>query len=216
MRIAGDLQTNELYNYNYKEISRDENINSLIEKVFQKNIQSITETLKILNYNNVEKAIDAINSAKRLDFYGAAASQIIALDAQQKFLRINKSCTAYEDAHLQITSSVTLTESDVAIGISYSGETSHVLSVIKNAKNASATTISISRYGKNPLAEMVDISLHVSSNESDIIRSAATASRIAQLNIVVMLYTGVAARNYDSTAVYLNKTRRNIAKRVSL
>lgn len=212
LRIAGDLQTNELYKYNYKEISPDEKINPLIEKVSQKNIQSITETLKILNYENVEKAINAINGAKRIDFYGAAASQIIALDAQQKFLRINKHCTAYEDSHLQITSSVTLTESDVAIGISYSGETKHVLSAIQNAKNVNATTISITRYGKNSLANTSDIALHVSSTESDTIRSAATASRIAQLNIIDILFTGVASKNYESTVQYLNKTRETLQK----
>lgn len=207
VRIAGDIQTNELFNYSYEEISSDEEVNSLIEKISQKNIYSVMETLKILNRSSVEKAIEKLDDAKRIDFYGAAASQIIAHDAQQKFLRINKYCTAYEDAHMQLTSSITLTEQDVAVGISYSGETSHVLSSIQNAKDKKATTIGITRYGKNTLGNLVDIHLCVSSTESDLIRSAATASRIAQLNIIDILFTGVASRNYDATIHYLNETR---------
>ncbi|GGP12036.1 MurR/RpiR family transcriptional regulator [Oceanobacillus neutriphilus] len=207
LRIAGDLQTSELNIYNGNEIISDENVNSLIEKVSQKNVESIRQTLKILEKNSVEEAIEALNNANRIDFYGAAASQVIAQDAQQKFLRINKYCTAYEDAHLQLTSSVTLRETDVAVGISYSGETKHVLSAIRNAKQNNAVTVAITRYGKNTLSELVDIHLCVSSVESDLVRSAATASRIAQLNIIDILFTGVASRNYDATIDYLNQTR---------
>lgn len=67
--------------------------------------------------------------------------------------------------------------------------------------------ITITRYGKNTLSEMADIPLYVSSVESELVRSAATASRMAQLNIIDILFTGVASRSYDSTLYYLNKTR---------
>lgn len=212
VRIAGDLQTKETYDYRYEEISPDDTTQQLVEKISQKNIYSINETIKLAEIKDLEDAIISLSNAKRIDFYGAAASQIIALDAQQKFLRINKHCTAYEDAHLQLTSSVTLSEDDVAIGISYSGETSHVISAIINAKQTGATTIGITRYGKNPLSELVDISLYISSSESDTIRSAATASRIAQLNMIDILFTGVASRNYNETVNYLNKTREALQK----
>lgn len=207
LRIAGDLQTSELNIYTGKEIASDENVHSLIEKVSQKNVESIRQTLKILDKSSVDRAIEVLNKANRIDFYGAAASQVIAQDAQQKFLRINKYCTAYEDAHLQLTSSVTLKETDVAVGISYSGETKHVLSAVKNAKQNNAVTIAITRYGKNTLSELADIHLCVSAVESELIRSAATASRIAQLNIIDILFTGVASKNYDATIHYLNETR---------
>lgn len=57
------------------------------------------------------------------------------------------------------------------------------------------------------MSEMADIPLYVSSVESELVRSAATASRMAQLNIIDILFTGVASRSYDSTLYYLNKTR---------
>lgn len=206
VRIAGDLQTGELLNYDFQEITSTKNIAALIDSVSQNNIHSIAETLKILNYQQVELAIDAIHRANRIDIYGAAASQIIAQDAQQKFLRINKPCHVYEDAHLQLTSSVNLSEDDVAIGISYSGETNHILSAIRNASKADATTIGITGYGDNPLSEMVDINLSISSSESNRIRSAAMGSRISQLNIIDILYTGVASKSMETSVHYLNKT----------
>ncbi|CEI81942.1 putative HTH-type transcriptional regulator YbbH [Oceanobacillus oncorhynchi] len=212
LRVAGNLQTSELSNYNNTEISSGEKVSSIMDIISQKNIQSIEQTLKILDLSSVERAIEALDKANRIDFYGAAASQVIAQDAQQKFLRINKYCTAFEDAHLQLTSSVTLTEKDVAVGISYSGETKHVNSSIENAKKNNAMVITITRYGKNTLSEMADIPLYVSSVESELVRSAATASRMAQLNIIDILFTGVASRSYDSTLYYLNKTREVLQK----
>jgi DNA-binding MurR/RpiR family transcriptional regulator len=206
VRIAGDLQAMQSSDQAYKEISPNDDIKTLINSISYNNIYAIRQTLQLLDFKEVERAVEAIQAAGRIDFYGAAASQIIAQDAQQKFLRINKACTAYTDSHLQLTSSVTLTEKDVAVGISYSGETTHVLEAIKISKENNATTIGITRYGANPLASMVDICLTTSATESDI-RSAATASRIAQLNIIDILFSSVASKNYHSSIDYLNKTR---------
>ena len=121
-------------------------------------------------------------------------------------MRINKHCTAYMDAHLQLTSSVTLGEKDVAVGISYSGETVHVVDAIKQAKKNGALTIGITKYGSNQLAKEVDIHLETLSSESDM-RSAATSSRIVQLNVIDILFIGAAGKNYDNSIAYLRKSR---------
>jgi DNA-binding MurR/RpiR family transcriptional regulator len=212
IRIAGDLQSSINGDEDYKEIRPNDNIPTLIESISNNNIYSIRETLKILDPAAVEKAVKVLHQANRIDFYGVAASQIIAQDAQQKFLRINKTCTAYQDSHLQLTSAVTLTKEDVAVGISYSGETSQVIEIMKQAKAKGATTIGITKYGSNSLAKLVDIRVATSSTESDI-RSAATSSRIAQLNVIDILFTGVAAKNYDQSVSYLSKTREVIQEK---
>lgn len=104
-----------------------------------------------------------------------------------------------------------LTERDAAVGISYSGKTDYVISGMKAAKEAGAVTICITKYGNSPLSEIADIQLYTSSTENDI-RSGATASRITQLNIIDMLYLGVASRSYDQSVDYLEKSRAMINK----
>lgn len=209
LRIAGDLQASLNGDEEYKEIKPTDDIPTLIESISNNNIYSLRETQKILDPAVVEKAVQALYKANRIDFYGVAASQIIAQDAQQKFMRINKICNAYPDSHLQLTSAVTLKEGDVAVGISYSGETSQVISAIQQARKNGATTIGITKYGPNTLSNLVDIQIATVSSESEI-RSAATSSRICQLNIIDILYTGVAAKNYEQSVSYLQKTRKAI------
>lgn len=207
IRIVGDIHSTSNGDEDYKEILPNDDIPTLIENISSNNIYSIRETLKILDPIATGKAVQALFRANRIDFYGVAASQIIAQDAQQKFIRINKSCTAYPDSHLQLTSAVTLTPHDVAVGISYSGETSQVISAIRQAKEAGAITVGITKYGSSSLTDLVDIQLATSSTESNI-RSAATSSRISQLNVIDILYTGVAALDYDQSVSLLSKTRK--------
>jgi DNA-binding MurR/RpiR family transcriptional regulator len=97
----------------------------------------------------------------------------------------------------------------VAVAFSHSGETIQVIECIKAAKENGAKTIGITRYGANTIGHLVDVHIETLSTESDI-RSAATSSRIVQLNIVDILYIAVAGHSYNESLAYLNKSRKAI------
>lgn len=207
IKVAGDLQDDVAQGY--QEIRSNDSIEMIIQNVSNNNMQSIRDTVKILDVDLVGAAVNALDQAQRIHFYGLGASNLIALDAQQKFLRINKTAIAFADPHVQLTSSVTLTKNDVAVGISYSGETKHVIAFLRTAKQRGATTISITRYGHTTLSSHADIPLFISSREQEI-RSGAMASRITQLNVIDILYLGVASRNYEQSVHYLDESRKVI------
>ncbi|GGH76304.1 DNA-binding MurR/RpiR family transcriptional regulator [Pullulanibacillus pueri] len=211
LRVAGDLQDDRSHGDEYKEIRPESGLKTIMTSVSNNNIYSINETLKLLDIDQLQKVIDLVKQAQRIDFYGTGASQLVAQDAQHKFMRINKVCTAYADTHLQLTSAVTLTENDVAFAISNSGETRQIIESIKAAKEAGAKTIGMTRYGNSTLGSLVDIHIQTLSAESDI-RSAATSSRIVQLNILDILYVAIASQNYDESIHYLNRSREAIKK----
>ncbi|MFD2615995.1 MurR/RpiR family transcriptional regulator [Terrilactibacillus laevilacticus] len=211
IRIAGDLQNKQNNGHEYQEIHADSNIANIIETVSNNNSLSINETARILDPEKIEKAAEWLNKAKRIDFYGTGASQLVAQDAQTKFMRINKFCTAYADNHLQLTSAVTLTSDDVVVAISNSGETLQIVECVKAAKESGAKTIGLTRYGNNTLGQLVDINIEIISSESDV-RSAATSSRIVQLNVIDILYVAVAGNQFDSSLNYLNRSLKAIKK----
>lgn len=209
--VAGDLQNVQGTGDEYKEINPNSDLQTIISSVSNNHIYSINETLKILDINKLQTAINAIENANRIDFYGAGASQLVALDAQTKFMRINKFSTAYSDNHLQLTSAVTLTQKDVAVAISNSGETLQIVECIKAAKETGAKTIAITQYGKNTLGKLADIHIEVFSSESNV-RSAATSSRIVQLNIIDIIYVAIAGHQYKTSLNYLNRSLSAIKK----
>ena len=210
LKVAGDLQDGK-EPQGYQEIRPHDSVEAIIQNVSNNNIQSIRDTVKVLDTKMVELAIDAICRAERLFFFGLGASNLIAQDAQHKFVRINKPSFSFTDPHLQMTSAVMLTEHDVAIGISHSGETSYVTESLRTASEAGATTICITKYGNSTLSALADIPLYTSSTENNI-RSGATASRITQLNIIDILYLGVASRDFDHSVTYLERSRSIIGK----
>ena len=210
LRVAGDLH-NPSTGEEYQEISPTSDIAAIITSVSNNNIYSINETLNLLDPVKIERAVTLLDNASRIDFYGSGASQLIAQDAQHKFMRINKACTAYIDTHLQLTSAVTLTDKDVSVAFSYSGETVQVIECMKAAKENGAKTIGVTRYGSSTLGSLVDVHIETLSTESDI-RSAATSSRIVQLNIIDILYIAVAGHNYSESLEHLNKSREAIKK----
>lgn len=189
----------------YTDISPGDKLKSIIENVCLNNKKSIDDTLAVLDYKEIEKAVNVIHNAKRVDFYGVGASGIIALDGQQKFMRINKFCSAYTDPHLQITAAANIKKGDVAVVISYSGETRDVVDSMRVAKESGATIISITKFGKNTLSQEADINLFLSSPETTI-RSGAMGSRIAQLNVVDIIFSAVASIEYKEIKKYLDKT----------
>src|SRR6056297_1469536 len=117
--IAQDLVVT-IENIN-EDISSDDDLKTLSQKITYSNKQAIDETMSVLNLEDLEKAINKIAEADKIQFFGVGASGITACDAKYKFLRIGKNVDCYTDAHLQAMSASTLNKNDLVIGISHSG-----------------------------------------------------------------------------------------------
>ncbi|SHH43551.1 transcriptional regulator, RpiR family [Caloranaerobacter azorensis DSM 13643] len=187
-------------------IEADDTTEKILEKISIGSIKAIEDTKKVLNIDSLNKAIEAIDKAKRIYIFSAGASSVVALDAQYKFARINIPVFMYFDSHMQLTSSVHLTSEDVAIGISNSGRTKDVIKALEIAKRRGATTICITQYGQSPILNVSDIILFTANVENNF-RSGAMASRIAQLNIIDSIFIGVACKRYDEVIKCLEVTR---------
>lgn len=205
MRILGDL--NDSVQSNYRDIEVGEGTSTIISKVTTNSLKAIQETSKIIDIDELNKAVRAINDSKRILLFGIGASSLVCVDGEQKFTRINKNAYFTNDVHKMSACAANLEERDVLIGVSYTGDTHEVINIMELAKIKGATTIGITRYGKSMLAERSDIKLFVSGVEESKIRSSATASRIAQLHVVDLLFMCYATTFYDEIIEYIDGTR---------
>ncbi|MFE5320944.1 MurR/RpiR family transcriptional regulator [Paenibacillus sp. NPDC056579] len=212
LRIAADLAKASIPadRTSYQEIQIDGTVQDLIQSISHNNMLSIQDTLTVLSPKDVERAIDCLSEARRVYFFGVGASAVIAQDFKQKLSRINRWCEAATDFDSQATLAANMTEEDVAFGISYSGQTENIIQSLEIAKATGATVISLTKFGNNPVAETADIRLFTSSLEQSI-RSGAMASRIAQLNVIDILYVGIASRTYEESIQALEKTRKAVS-----
>ncbi len=205
--IAQDLVVT-IENIN-EDISSDDDLKTLSQKITYSNKQAIDETMSVLNLEDLQKAIDQIAEAEKIQFFGVGASGITACDAKYKFLRIGKNVDCYTDAHLQAMSAATLSKKDLVVGISHSGSTKDVVDSCKIASEAGATVICITGHNKSPITKVADIKLLTATNEGPL-GSGALRSKIAQLHMLDLIFTGVSLKLKDQTIEYTEKTAKAV------
>ena len=166
--------------------------------ILNKEIGSIVETLKmtrkVIDKDELTKATELILNARKVVVYGCGNSAAIADDTAHKLVRVGIDGVSYSDSHKQIIISATLTEDDVAIGISHSGSSKDIVEALEVAKESGSKTICITNYGRSPIVKVSDVKLFTASPETKY-RIIGLSSRIAQLAIVDSIYIYVALRN---------------------
>lgn len=190
----------------YGEIEPNDDLETIINKIFQLYDQSLNNTKKILQNGSVEVGIKMILNARRICFWGFGASGIVAEDAELKFKRIDYIAEALTDNHRQKTVGALLIKEDLVIAISDSGRTKELIESLVVAKKTGAKIIAITSSLGSPVTKLADVVLLTSSKETPF-RGSALASRMAQLAVIDVLFLGVAAAKYDKTLEVLSKTR---------
>ncbi len=191
----------------FEYLDKDLSTKSIVNGVKTSIHSIIDETVDLIDEEQLDKAINLLTNAKTIYIYSVGVSGLVGLDFYYKLSRINKRCVAHTDTHLQLTSSVLMEKEDVAVVISYSGETKETLLCAKNAKEKNVPVIAITKASiDNKLDYFSDISLHVPYVEKSL-REGAMSSRISQLAIIDMLFLGMARNNIKDMEEKLVITR---------
>jgi RpiR family carbohydrate utilization transcriptional regulator len=189
----------------HEDLARSDDTALVIEKVFRSDMETLHQTLKVVDAQAMEGAVRAVLSARRVEVYGIGSSAPVAEDANYRLLRIGIESKAVVDSHVQAISA-SLTGPDVAvITVSHSGSTHETVTATRLAKEAGATTICITNFGKSPLLAYADIVLHTMARETQF-RTEAMTSRIAQLAIIDALIACLALASYDRAVDTIGKT----------
>ncbi|WP_174254908.1 MurR/RpiR family transcriptional regulator [Acidisphaera sp. S103] len=189
----------------HEDLTRDDDVATIVEKAFLSNIQALYDTLKALDRGAVARAVALILAADSVELYGIGSSAPIAEDAHYRMLRIGINCKVVTDSHIQ-TISASLTSPKVAvITVSHSGSTHETVTATRLAHEAGARTICITNFGKSPIQAYADVVLYTMARETEF-RTEAMTSRIAQLSIVDTLIACLAMANYDKAVETIRRT----------
>jgi DNA-binding MurR/RpiR family transcriptional regulator len=187
------------------DIGRDDTLEELVRKVAYADTRAIEDTIDEIDLDVLGQVIDAVAHARRITLFGLGASTFAAQDLQQKLLRIDRVALFIGDPHLTLASAALMTDDDVAIALSHSGDTGEIVAWLRQARQNGVTTVAITSYAKSALTAHADLVLTTAAQESKF-RSGAMASRIAQLAVVDCIYLGVAQRTYDASMAALAST----------
>ncbi|ESS15323.1 MAG: SIS domain-containing protein [Burkholderiaceae bacterium] len=194
LKLAGTVS--EGVPFIHRSVDLDDKVGDVLVKVIDNNVAAFLKYRNDASTNAIEKATTAlINTCvlgKRIEFFGAGNSGIVALDAQHKFFRLGVSTVAYSDGHMQVMSASMMGPGDSLVVVSNSGRTRDLMDAIDIARKHGATTIAITCSG-SPLASAAHIHLAADHPEGFDKYSPMT-SRLMHLTVIDVLATVVALR----------------------
>ncbi|MDR0652101.1 MAG: MurR/RpiR family transcriptional regulator [Synergistaceae bacterium] len=195
--------------YIYEDITHDDSVEMIIEKVHSRNMQILSLTRRMLNISEVCRAVDIIENGESLIFHCKGSSAIAAEEGVIRFSRAGKKCLLFRDESLQLITASAASPRDVAIGISNSGKSVSVVKAMTLARKNGVRTIGITAFENSPLSKNTDVVLYTPTKQSDREDGfgwEATSSKTAQILVLDILYACYAARQYESTRLHMKKS----------
>jgi len=161
-------------------------------KVLGNTASSILQMRSHLNRDTMDRAIELLLGASRVEFYALGHYSVVAQDAQFKFLRFGMPCGAYTDPRLQLLAADVLRPGDVAVIISSGGKLPELLAVVDKVQQRGGRVVAITA-NQSPLAKKADAALIVDHIE-DVATHLPMVSRVLHLLMIDILAVGVAMR----------------------
>jgi RpiR family carbohydrate utilization transcriptional regulator len=183
----------------------------LAAKVLDNAVSALLRIRNDINADQIDKAIDLLIGARRIEFYGVGNSGIVAADAQHKFFRFDLATVAYSDSHVQLMAASLLGAKDMLVAISHSGRSRELLDAVKLARKNGCPILAITA-SNTPLADLATVLLRADTQEDTEIYSPMI-SRLAHLALIDVLALGVALRRGKEVSRVLEKTKKSLADR---
>lgn len=202
------LETNERINWNFpfRENDSPEKIASSLAQI---STESLSETVKMLDYNCIRKAADLLDQCSHIHMFGISQNYILAMDFQYKMMRIGKQvliCNASGDDRMW---AYNVRKDECAILLSYTGETTTIAHVARILHDREIPTISITAMGNNTVKSLTRYNFPVVSYEKAFSKIAPFASEISFQFILNVLFSCVFSKNYAQNYAY--KHERDVA-----
>lgn len=132
------------------EISDEDTLQEAVSKLAALELLAIEETVAKLDFDVLEAAIDAIDSADRILLYGIGASQFVAEDLAHKLLRVGRNAHVLSDSHEAVAASVLQSAPTVAIGFSHAGSTIETVRFLETARANGSATVAVTSAKDSP------------------------------------------------------------------
>lgn len=176
----------------HTQVTGDDGVLELGTKVLGNTASAILQVRAALNRDTIDRAIELLDGAARVQFHAAGQYGVVAQDAQFKFLRLGLACMAYTEPRLQVLAAGVLGPTDVVVIISNAGRVPELLQVADTARARGAAVLAITA-GQSPLARRADAALIIDPVE-DADTQMPMVGRILHLLVIDILAVGLAMR----------------------
>ncbi|CCN84877.1 putative Transcriptional regulator RpiR family [Vibrio nigripulchritudo SFn27] len=198
----------------YNDVRSDDSPSEIIQKagyLFSKNVEN---SIKVVDPEALERLANLMVKADKIALFGVGSSGVVASDAYQKLIRINKNVLFNSDTHVQRAYASMLTEKDLALAFTTRGQTKEVIQSLEIAQEGGCQISAITRYGKTPTSKLADLSLSFAYEERHHELGMITP-QLSQMMLFDILYFRITALMGDTATSSLERIRSNFSNLVS-
>ena len=187
-----------------------DNIMSVANKISSLYIESAKDTSSLLQHDSLQKAVQLMNNSERILIFAIGNMNYLAEEFAFKLRRIHKTVMHDAAQDNQFHDALMATSKDIALCLSYSGETPTLLKTVKYLKKNHVPIIALTSLGDNSLAKLATVTLNVTTREKSFSKIAAYSSYQSFSLILDILYSCFFNLDYQKNLDY----KLNIAKQV--
>ncbi|MFV0556459.1 MAG: MurR/RpiR family transcriptional regulator [Lactovum sp.] len=177
-------------------IKKGDSLSLINEKIAVMLSVSVMDTASLLDNKVVEQAICEIKKARRIYLFGVGASAVVAYDLTHKFNRAGFLSIFQWDTHIALEGLNYISDSDVLIAFSYSGQTKETLLALEIAKERGAKSFLVSRNQEKKLQKLSQI-ISIPSTEH-LLRIGAITSMTSAMQVASVLFLGTIESMIDT------------------
>ena len=164
----------------------------LVNKICSRSINTLLDLRNSLKPDTIERALDILARAKKIEFYGQGTSGIVATDAQHKFFRSGVPTVAYADPDVHSIAATLLRAGDAVVAISQRGNNPALVRSVKLARKGGADVIVLAPSG-TVLSELATVLIPI-----DLVFNTdpytPISARLAHLVVIDILAVGLAIK----------------------
>ncbi len=137
----------------------EEKIESIPQQLYFVKNEALMTTMELNDENRILSAVEVLEKSRRIQIIALGAGSLVARNFASMLIQIGKSVIAEADTYIQLSSVATLGKGDVVLVISFSGQSSKMIQITRQAKKAGVAIISLTNYNPNPIRSLADVQL---------------------------------------------------------
>lgn len=195
--LAKEMVDSNMNNVNLSNRISIDDVSQSLQNILANKIEELKQTVSMMDTKQMETILRIIQKAKCVQFVAVGNTIPVAIDGAFKFNQIGIAASSSAIWESQIGSLYNLTNEDVVIGISNSGESRGVITAMEVAHEIGATTISITNNNQSSVALASDYHITTATREK-LFLDGYCFSRVSATTVIEILYLFLTSMIEDS------------------
>ncbi len=137
----------------------EEQFDSVPQQLYNLKHEALMTTMELNDEKRILSAVEILEKSKRIQIVALGTGSLVARNFASMLIQVGKSVIAEVDTYIQLSSIATLGIGDAVVVISFSGQSSKMIQITRQARKAGVSIISLTNYSANPIRSLADVQL---------------------------------------------------------